>query len=136
LHSILAHQLELLQLADAPLLVRREKPAAVELAQLHLVSDVLFLEGAELGVICGETCDQRFQIGHWDLLCGEVAAVVTSYTPLASRGQRLASPRSRRPAVALKCATPAAPARRPNSSTERCVTRATRGNPQSTITRT
>src|SRR5262245_26358187 len=97
---------------------------------------MLFLERSELGVLCGETCDQRFQIGHWDLLCGEVAAVVTSYTPLAFRVSRLARPRNRCAAVALKCAMTTAPSQRPRSSTERCVTSAARGNPQSTITRT
>src|SRR5262245_10023837 len=68
LHSILAHQLELLQLANSPLLIRGEKSEAVQLSELYLVANVLFLEGAEFGVLCGEPSDQRLQIGHWDLL--------------------------------------------------------------------
>src|SRR5215470_20351177 len=64
LHSVLAHQLELLQLADPPLLIRGEKSEAVQLPELSLVANVLFLERAEFGVLCREPSDQRLQIGH------------------------------------------------------------------------
>src|SRR6266508_48708 len=70
LHAVLAHQLELLQLADSPLLVRGEKPETVELSQLDFVLGVLLLKRAELGVLSGQTRHQRFQIGHRDLLVG------------------------------------------------------------------
>src|SRR5258705_883601 len=70
LHAVLAHQLELLQLADSPLLVRGEKSETVELSQLDFVADVVLLERAEFGVLCSQTHDQRFQIGHRDLLVG------------------------------------------------------------------
>src|SRR5216683_2488202 len=135
LHPVLAHELELLQLAHAPLLVQREKPANVELLEFLLVFRVVFLEPAELGVLSSEALDYRFQIGHRDLLCAEVAAVTPSYTPALFSLSRLPALK-RWGAVALNWTVTLTPSSRPNSPTARCVTSAVRGKPQSTRTRT
>src|SRR5262245_63282610 len=68
LHPVLRDQLELLQLAHAPLLVWGEKASPVQGRQLFVVLSVLVVELLELVVFLGEPLDQSFGIGHEDLL--------------------------------------------------------------------
>src|SRR5262249_4339872 len=68
LHPVLRDELELLQLAHTPLLIRREEAATVQLDQLLFVALVLLAEPAEIVVFYGESLDQGFRVGHADLL--------------------------------------------------------------------
>src|SRR5712691_6420945 len=110
---------------------------------------MLFAELAEIVVFGAEPFDERFRVGHADLLAEAPAlrAVPTPQDPApTSVGTRVILPassacqgfawRSKWGAVALKCAVTRVPGAKPNSSTERCVTRATKGKPQSMTIRT
>src|SRR6266478_1104432 len=68
LHPVFRDEFELLELAHTPLLIRREETAAIQVGQLDLVSAVFVAELAEIVVFSGETFDERFRVGHADLL--------------------------------------------------------------------
>jgi hypothetical protein len=91
LHPVLRHELELLQLAHAPLLLWGEEATAVEVGELFFVAMMLFAELAEIVIFSGESFDERLRVGHADLLARvlprnvpQPAMVLAIYTPALS----------------------------------------------------
>src|SRR5205823_13175686 len=62
LHPIFGHQLQLLQLANSPLLVRRERAGAPERLELLVVGLVLAAEAPEFLVLGSQSLDERLLV--------------------------------------------------------------------------
>src|SRR5438105_15337033 len=62
LHSILGHQLELLELGDPPLLLGRERGHPLESLELDVVASMLLAEVAEFLVLGREAFDEGLLI--------------------------------------------------------------------------
>src|SRR5262245_23034965 len=73
-HAVLGHQLQLLELAHAPLLVRRERGVLLQRLELRVVPVVLGAEAPKLLVLGRKSFDQSFPV-HAGLLdrCGDVS---------------------------------------------------------------
>src|SRR5512134_1266091 len=68
LHPVLGNELQLLQLADPPVVVGGQEPSAVQLVELAVISLVVFSKFAEFLVSRCEPLDQGLRVGHQDLL--------------------------------------------------------------------
>src|SRR5260370_27763441 len=61
-------EFELRKRDHTQLWIGREETAAIQVGQLDVVSAVFVAELAEIVVFSGETFDERFRVGHADLL--------------------------------------------------------------------
>src|SRR5262245_1453103 len=68
LHLVLDDELQLLEFAHAPLLIRGQEASIAESGQLLVVLPVVLVELAELVALGGEALDQSVGVGHADLL--------------------------------------------------------------------